>query len=366
MLILYLSSYLLSPSEFGMFSLFLIILNFVYLFVGFGVTDTAMYVISKNNSKGLYGALLILSIIISILFSIILSIVLYYYDFENSILIGIVSSGFILNLFVKKVSIGMNEKFAMYYFELFVYFISFLLILSFSDDVYESMFFYSIGMFIVSILFIIRVRPEFSDFSKNIKFIFKNIKEYGAKVHFSQFIAMGTYDLDKIMLKYYMGFTSVGIYNLALTFIMPVKLFSMSISEMLFKDFTKHDRIKKEIFIMNIIVSLIFSIILSIIGYYLIIFFYEEAYYEILDYIYLLPILAVLSSLYVPINNFFSAKGLAKQKLINAVVLAICNVLFNLVLVPRFGVIGAIYATIFSLTVNNVLFIYQYKLYIKR
>ncbi|MDX8344152.1 polysaccharide biosynthesis C-terminal domain-containing protein [Rossellomorea sp. YZS02] len=366
LLILYLSSQLLNPTEFGMFSLFLIILNFAYLFVGFGVIDTGMYLISRDNNKELCGTTFVLTFFISILFSLVLTLALYYYDFKHYGLIGIVSCGYMLNLFVKKISVGLHERFSMYYFEFFMYLLTFLLIIIFAHNVYDSIYIYSSSMLGVSLFFIFRLKPTFSNLTNNLKYLLENIKGYGIKVHFSQFIAMGTYDLDKLMLKHFLGFTSVGIYNLALTFIMPVKLFSISISEMLFKDFAKQTKIKKEIFILNLVISFLFSIALSILGYILIISFYDKAYYEILKYIYLLPILAVLSSIYVPINHFFSAKGLGKQKFINALVLATCNVAFNFIFIPIYGVLGAIIATILALIVNNIMFIYQYKKYINR
>lgn len=366
LLILYLSSKLLAPSEFGMFSLFLVILNFAYLFIGFGIIDTGMYLLSKNNSKELTGAIFIFTCVISFIFIMVLIAILYYYKFEHYLLIAILSGGYIVNLFVKRVSIGMHDKFSMYYFEFFMYLVTIILVVAFAGDVYSSIFLYLIGMLLVSAIFIVRLRPKFTNLAYNLKYLMENIRVYGIRVHFSQFIAMGTYDLDKIMLEYMFGYASVGIYNLALNFIMPVKLFSMSISEMLFKDFSKQKKIKKEIFLLNTSISLVLSIILSIAGYFIIIMFYDKEYFEILEYIFLLPILALLSSFYVPVNNFFSAKGLARQKFINAIILAICNVAFNSLFIPNYGVSGAIIATILALLFNNILFVYQYWLFIKQ
>lgn len=362
--ILYLSSKLLNPTEFGMFSLFLIMLNFVYLFIGFGIIDTGMFLISKDNNKELTGATLILTLIICIFFTLILMLALYYYGFEHYRLISILSIGYLLNLFVKRISIGLHEKFTMYYFEFFMYLLTFLLILFFANSISSTIILYSMSMLIVSIFFLVTLKLKLSNLGENILLLIKHIKSYGLKVHLSQIVAMGTYDFDKLMLKYIYGFASVGVYNLALTFIMPVKLFSDSISEIMFKDFAKQKKIKKEVFLLNLGVSLFFSLILTLIGYSLIYYFYEATYHEILSYIYLLPILAILSSIYVPINNFFSAKGLGKLKLINALVLAVFNIIFNFIFIPNYGVFGAILATIAALTINNIMFIYQYKKYI--
>jgi O-antigen/teichoic acid export membrane protein len=365
-IILYLSSQILNPEEFGMFSLYLVILNIAYLFIGFGVIDTGMYLLSQKEDPNLCGVLFIVTIVITFLFTLLMMMVLKYYQFSHPIIIGLISGGYILNLFVKKISVSLHERFIMYYFEFFMYLFSFIGILLFADNVYSSTLIYSIVMLLVSIYFIYRLRPKFSNLTHNFKYLMRNIKSYGMKVHISQFISMGTYDSDKLMLQYIHGFSSVGIYNLALNFIMPVKLFSISISELMFKDFSKRKEIQKEVLLFNTFVSLTFSIFLSLAGYIIILNFYDDSYLEILKYIYLLPILAVLSSFYVPINNFFSAKGLAKEKFINAIVLAVCNVLFNVLFIPNFGVLGAILATIIALLFNNIMFFYQYQKFIRK
>lgn len=369
LILFFLSISILNPDEFGVFSLYLVILNMVYLFVGFGVLDTGMYLISKENkenSRSLCGTLLVLSLIITFLYVVILIFVLSIYNIEDYLLISLMSSGYIFSLFVKKISIGMHLRFSMYYFELIMYALTLLVIYFYSSDLTSSIFIYSFVMLIVSVVFIIGMKPQIKKSFQHLNMVIVNIKKYGLRVHISQFIAMGTYDLDKIMLNIFHGAASVGIYNLSLNFIMPLKLFSTSISEMLFKDFSRENKIKKEVFIINIAFSILGSIVLTIIGYYLIKHFYSEEYYEIYNYIYLLPVLGILSSLYVPINNFFSAKGLAKEKLINAIVLAVCNVLFNLIFIPMYGIIGAVIATIIALIINNFLFVYQYLSYLQK
>ncbi len=364
-LMLYLSSQLLNPDAFGKFSLYLVILNFTYLFVGFGVMDTGMYLLAKENNKKLIGGILSITFFIAILMILLLVLVLKYYGYESYIILSILSCGHIFSLFVRRVSVGLHDKFGMYYFDFFIYFTSLLGIVIFSNNLESSLLIYAGSTLLLSIIFIIRFRPQFNNLIENTKVIFINIKRYGLGVHASQFIAMGTYDFDKIMLEYLFSFSSVGIYNLALNFIMPVKLFSNSISEILFKDFSKSSKIKKEILIANFFISLLLSIILSILGYLIVINFYSESYHEILSFIGLLPILAVLSSFYVPINNFFSAKGLARQKLINAIAIAIANITFNFIFIPKFGIIGAIMATILALVINNTMFILQYIKYVK-
>lgn len=364
-LMFYLSSQLLNPDEFGKFSLYLVILNFTYLFVGFGVMDTGMYLLAKDSNKKLIGGILSITFFIAILMILLLILVLNYYGYESYIIISILSSGHIFSLFVRRVSVGLHDRFGMYYFDFFIYLTALLGIIFFSKNLESSLIIYAGATLILSIIFTIRFRPKFNNVIENINLIMTNIKGYGLGVHASQFIAMGTYDFDKIMLEYLFSFSSVGIYNLALNFIMPVKLFSTSIAEILFKDFSKNSKIKKEILIANFCISLFLSVILSVLGYLIVINFYSESYYEILNFIGLLPILAVLSSFYVPINNFFSAKGLAKQKLINAIAIAIANITFNFIFIPKFGIIGAIIATILALIINNIMFILQYIKYVK-
>lgn len=364
LLMLYLSVCVLNTMEFGMFSLYLVILNFVYLLVGLGVIDTGMYLISKDDRDDLNGSLFILVMIIAILFSIILYFVLKYYKFKYSLIISILSLGYVINLYVKKISIAKYNKFIMYYSELIMYFVIFVLIVIFGRDIFSSLLIYSFSMMSISLIFVILLRVNFKNIINNIKYIIIYVKRYGIKVQLSQFIAMGTYDLDKVMIKHMYGFTNVGVYSLSLNFIMPVKLFSMSISEIMFRDFAKNDYINKELFVINTVFSIVVSIILSGIAYYIVNNFYSCAYYEMFKYLYLMPILGFLSSAYVPINNFFSAKGLGKQKFINAIVLAVFNIILNFLFIPIYKISGAIYATIIALIINNIMFIYQYRKFI--
>jgi O-antigen/teichoic acid export membrane protein len=368
LLIIYVSSQLLNPEDFGAFSLYFVILNITYLIVGFGVLDTAMYVLNQsddNEEKSrIIGSTLLLTVIISILFAVILMLILSVYEFQNFMLISLLSVGYVLQLYVKKICVPLLDYFSMYYFELILNLFILVLVIAFAKSLNDVLFIYTTCTLTVGAFFIIRFKPVFHNAVENIKIIIKTIKEYGYRVHLSQIIAMGTYDTDKFILQYIHGFTSVGIYNLALNIIMPVKLFSMSISELLFKNFRNQSNIPKRILVFNGLTSLLLSAALSIIGIFIIKEFYDPVYQIIIKYIYLLPVLAFLSSFYTPINYFFSAKGLSKQKLLNALVLAFSNILFNFIFVPLYGVVGAIVATIFALLINNLFFIYQYKKYI--
>lgn len=366
-LLLFMSSNILNAEEFGKFSLYLIIMNFIYLFIGFGIIDTGMYLLSKDekDKRELCFATLSLVIICGICFSIIMIGVLGHYGYNGVYIISFLSFGYVLNLFVKKVSVGMGEKFNMYYFEFFTYLSTLLGIILWGKNVYSCIVLYASAMLIVSLIFIIRMKPKSHNYINNIKYLLRNIKSYGFKVQLSQFVAMGTYDLDKIMLEYSYGFASVGVYNLSLNLIMPIKVFSNSLSEIMFKDFSKNKKIKKEILYLNAIICFLVSIVFTVMGYFIVKYFYDSTYSEILRYILLLPVLGVLSALYVPVNNFFSAKGMAQEKFMNAIILAGCNIILNLVFIPKFGVIGAVLATIIALIINNVLFYYQYFKYIE-
>src|SRR5699024_7288877 len=104
---------------------------------------------------------------------------------------------------------------------------------------------------------------------------------------------------------------------------------------------------------------------LTIFAYILLNNFYDSSYNSVYNLLFYLPVLGVMSSYYVPINMFFSANGYVKEKMINAVILSLANIIFNFLLIPFYGVGGALTATILALFINNIAFHVQYRKRIK-
>lgn len=368
LLVIYLSSSLLSIEEFGEFSLYLAILNISYLIAGLGVIDSTMYLLNQTDidTKGQIGASLVLLIIVMGIFSGIMYLILSYFSYDHLIILSFLSIGYVFQIFVKKIAIPLLDYFVLYYFDLILYGTTFFVIVIFGKTLEEIILLYSGISILLSSLFLFKNGFTFENINENIKICISTVYYYGFKIHLSQIISMISYDSDKFILEHNKGLEAVGIYNLGLNLIMPVKLFSTSISELLFKDFGNKEKIPQKVLIINGLVSIILGVIVSIIGYIIIVNFYDESYLILLDFIFLLPLLAFLHSFYTPINFFFTAKGLAKEKLINAIFLGVSSLFFNFLLIPFYGVKGAFLASIAALILNNIVFLFQYVAFIKK
>ncbi|WP_242845784.1 polysaccharide biosynthesis C-terminal domain-containing protein [Clostridium novyi] len=62
-----------------------------------------------------------------------------------------------------------------------------------------------------------------------------------------------------------------------------------------------------------------------------------------------------------PYNNFLAVKGFGKYLRNTAFILTIFNIVFNFLFIPRYKMIGAIWATILSLVVDDIAHVYYYK-----
>lgn len=364
----YLSSQIMTSEEFGKFSFYLATLNLIYLLLGFGIIDSAMYRIvntscikEKREIAGVSIALLSITSMIGIVI-----IPLFLDDYSSMVLISLLSVGNFMYTFTKKLCVALNEINVIKYFESVLYtMILIVLIMSGSNSTSTIIILYMSVLIIVSLIYIEKMNITLRFKGKQFKEILNTIKEYGLKVHLSQVMAMGTYDLDKFILKYTGNISGLGTYTLFLNFVTPVKLFTQSIVDLSFSKMANQKKIDFKIIVINIVFTVIGSVFIMVVGKIIIENLYSEEYYIIKEYLNFLPILSILGTAYIPVNNFFSAKGLANYKFINALVLAISNIILNLVLVPKFKVIGAIVATIIALLINNILFIVQYIGYLK-
>lgn len=368
LLIIFLSSSLLSIEEFGEFSLYLVILNVSYLIAGLGVIDTTMYLLNQGNTdkKGQIGASLVLLSIVIIVFGGVTYSVLSYFNFDDLFILSIFSIGYVFQIFVKKIAIPLLDYFVLYYFDLILNGSIFLTIFLFGSSLSEILIIYSSVSMIISCIFLFKYGFSLKNIKQNMILTINTIYNYGFKIHLSQVISMLSYDSDKFILEHNNGAGAVGIYNLGLNLIMPVKLFSTSISELLFKGFETQRKIPVKVLVLNSLVSVFMGVAVSLIGYILISNYYEESYQILLDFLFLLPILAFLHSFYTPINFFFTAKGLAKEKLINAMFLGVSSLALNFILIPLYGIKGAFIASISALLLNNIVFLIQYASFIKK
>jgi len=192
---------------------------------------------------------------------------------------------------------------------------------------------------------------------------------YSSTLIFISFMNIILTRIDKVMLGIYMTSEIVGIYNIAatvaglITFLLASSnmIFSSVISELYSVNKIKmlgnlYSTITKWIIILTlpVVISMIFfsNTILR---------FFGEAYIIGSSALIILALGQMINA-FVGANGFIlSMCGHEKLLLINNISMAIINIIFNAILIPRFGILGAAIATGISIATINIVKVFEVK-----
>jgi len=175
--------------------------------------------------------------------------------------------------------------------------------------------------------------------------------------------------IDQVMLGQMIGNDAVGIYSAAVrisevwyfipmaivssTF--PAILHAKSISEELY-----YSRLQKLFNLMSIL-GISVALVISFFGRYIIYILYGEGYIESADVLVLNIWAGIFVSLGVAGSSWLMAENLQKLSLYQTLTGAIVNVALNLILIPKYGVIGAASSTVFSYAIATFMLLFVKK-----
>lgn len=168
--------------------------------------------------------------------------------------------------------------------------------------------------------------------------------------------------IDQIMIKYFIGKESVGLYSAIIklseifTFILPVVL-NIALSY-----FSRAGSFKllKFLKIMNLY-SIISILSIFIFSKFIISFIYTDEYLDVLSVLYVYSLSLVFITMGTMSNIWLIERGLQKYK-VNRVLLGLfINIALNFMLIPEFGLIGAAVATLISQAISSLFANYFFK-----
>jgi O-antigen/teichoic acid export membrane protein len=370
----------LGPFEYGILSFCSALIAFIVLFFEFGVftAGARILALSKNDKeeKEYIGTLLVLAILIGISFGIFIFILSFFVDqiFDTHVSyilrsVAILSAIFPFQSFIQQICQGTNNIGKLSLHKV-VWYSWYLIILLFVITLFKLTTLISLiiaisGLIIATFLIISRLKPLFRNLRGNLRVIFRETKVYGFHVYLGRVIGMSTYDLDQILISYFVNTTAVGFYYLGVAVSRPISMLSGAISTSLFKDMARRDRIPKKVIYYNFLWLLFSCLGLIIFGRYIILFLFSEKFLPTVPLILPLALTAFFSGMFQPYNYFLAAKGKGKYLRNAAIILTVCNLVGNFTLIPIYGALGAAYASLFSLIVDYVAHVHYYRKSIK-
>ncbi|HHD2763736.1 TPA: oligosaccharide flippase family protein [Clostridium perfringens] len=361
---------LINPIEYGNYSYFLTLVNYIILFIGLGINSSLMNIVANDEFyelEDIKGTGYIMNIGLAILQFVVMSILtIWIKELRVNIFIIILSTSLIFLDYINRLSIA-ERKIKLIAFTEFVISLIIAFLFTVIKSNYEKYLFiyFLIYMMICNFIIFKFIRVSFKNIKYNFKLIIKKIKEYGFNIYIGRIASMGTYDLDKIMLKSSAGVEYVGFYNLGLSLINPIVMFPDALMSLKYKEMAKNNKLSKKIIIINYTWLIIVGIAFITIGKIIFRCLFNPEYYVLLNYFYLFAILAFLKGSYLPMNNFLSSHNKGHYLRNAAFILAGANIILNLLLIPKLKLVGALLATIIALILNNLTHYYYYYITVK-
>ncbi|MCK4653405.1 MAG: polysaccharide biosynthesis C-terminal domain-containing protein [Candidatus Cloacimonetes bacterium] len=188
--------------------------------------------------------------------------------------------------------------------------------------------------------------------------LLKNIFKRGLIIQISNLSAFLNYRLDMFLIKFFNNFSSLGIYSIAVQLVEKLWILPQSIRNIIFLEIAgkrKDERFVCIICRITLFVLFLVSILIGLFSFKLIPLIYSIKYVDsIIPFILLLP-----GVLFFTLSKIISSYFLGIDKIyintISSVTSFIVNLIMNILLIPKYGIIGASIATSVSYSIGAII-----------
>lgn len=231
-------------------------------------------------------------------------------------------------------------------------------------DLWSVIFFNLFTTLIGFIIVFPSLKPSFKHIKSRVDIIWEKNKSYGFHFYLGNAANLSTYRIDEFLIVAYIDTTHLGYYTLACAICSPMALMSQSLSNALFKRFASEDRIPKEVILLNTLWLIACIIGIYFIGSFVVEILFGKDFSKIATYLLPLSFAYFFQGMYQP-YSFLTAKEMGKEIRNVAFIEATFNIFGNFILIPLFGVFGAIISSIIAKFVHWIGKIFYYRKYLK-
>ncbi|PHS70846.1 MAG: hypothetical protein COB22_07760 [Cycloclasticus sp.] len=196
----------------------------------------------------------------------------------------------------------------------------------------------------------------------------KKVISYGYKAHLSNIMAFFNYKADIFLVNFFLNPASAGVYVIAVQLSERLWVFSQAISTVLLpklSELSSDEEKRKQITPLITRFTLFFTVLITVVfalvaSPFISIVFGSEYRGVLTPLLILLPGIVLTSGSRI-LSNDLAARGKPELNLYVAIVVVFCNVVGNLILIPKFGLIGAAIATTVAYCINFILKVFMYR-----
>ena len=343
-------------TNFGIYSLSLAIIIFISIFFEFGYFSSASKMLANNQDinleKKIFGASIIIACVIFVLFLLFSLAISFLLDiiFDDKIghiirISSFVSWSFTIPFFMELILKGSNHIGYLAGFNIFskILFVAFLFILFIFEGLtpLNALLSFSMSYAVVFVMFAFVLRPNFGGFFDVLAAINLENKRYGIHVYIGRVIGVSAYNIDRLLIGYFIGPKDVGFYGLANSMATPINSLSNAMSSTMFKTLANSSKIPFAVLRVNLVWVFLAFVLANTLGYLIIKFYLREEYADVLFLLFLMSIAVCFQALYQPYNAWIGGHGYGIELKKMSYCMVGINCFGNIILIPILGTVGA-------------------------
>lgn len=310
--------------QFGIYSFAVAVMSFVGIFFEFGFFSTAAKILADNTSPeeerhwlGIFFLFfLVINVgMVSFIFLLSFGIDYLFTDKIGSLLTSVCIFSYVYTLpsFMELVLKGNNRIYALSGFNFLQRLFSLFILagLWFWGYLEPLYIFYMLGIsYIVAFLFIyFSMKPKFSRISAYVRHYISYNAQYGWPLYWGRIADAGAYNLDKILIPYFIDARTVGLYTLAYSFAAPILTIPNALAASTFRTFAEKSFIPSNIMRNNIRMILFSCLLVGLIGYAVLVLYLPQGYEQSFYYLLILILAFAFQGGYGLYNTWLAVRG---------------------------------------------------------
>lgn len=356
---------------FGIFSFAFAVFSFAALFMEFGFYSTAAKVLADTNDiiaeRKLLGGIFFTYIAINTIFAIFMYAVGLYIDNFFADKIGYIVrmlafSGYAYTspFFMEWVLKGCNKIYLLSQYNIlgkFIYFLIIILLWLNQRLVPENVLMAYAGAYAAVVIYChFKLKPLYTDLRQVIGYIYSSNKIYGCPQYLGRIVDVGSANIDRLLISYFVDAKSVGLYSLAVSFVSVVGVLGRCVGISKFKGFANEKCIND--FVLNSVKygTIVLASIVMIATYISVYFILGSDYLDTLLYASLLIFGAMAQSIYRIYIDWISGHGYSYELRNAAFSISFVNVICVLLLTYWGGILW----TCIAASIGYIYSLYKY------
>lgn len=228
-------------------------------------------------------------------------------------------------------------------------------------DLYDALLLIFSCLAVVYVLALLYLKPELRHAAGTLPWLTGEIRSYGIPIYTGMLASIASTQFGSVMLAFYIDTASVGLFLLAGTMVLPLRMLSTSIGTTFYKSFITSQKIPGRVLAATLVISLFMLIVFNLLIEWVIGILYPAEFQATVGLSKLMSVGATLAGIGGVFNNYLCAQGYGKYSRNASFLMGLVNLVGYTVVTSVMGLYGAAITTVMASGVYLLALVYYYE-----